>query len=391
MKQYNPFSPLLDDDSPLNDAAREVVFQLNQRRPGADTWFTKVRADRRKRVEVVTWDEMQGQPGAIQGTMDQERKKIEEIAAFLAKKPLERVYIFGCGDSWYSALGVRMLFETVLGIPCEPMQALDFGYYYYTMANEKTLTIALSSSGGTARTTEAMFMAQAQGAQSIAITNSAGSAMDKGGDHTLLVHAVRQGWPTQASTAAVALMDLLAIEIARKKGGSSAELDKLEKALYQTPEMVGKILKSENDKAIQIAEKETNRHIYLFAGGGPAYSCAMFGAAKIKEMTPADHAYALPQEEYHHFDSGKEGDPVFIIAPEGRSVPRATNTAERTRIQNAQAYGVVTKGGSPLLPFLDAAFELPAMDERLVPIVYTVPLQMFAYHVGMTKFRREGY
>ena len=138
---------------------------------------------------------------------------------------------------------------------------------------------------------------------------------------------------------------------------------------------------------MKVGEAEAGRHVYLFAGGGPAYACAMFGAAKVKEMTTQDHAYALPQEEYHHFHSQKAGDPLFVIAPEGPSVPRAVQSAARGKGWGGQVYGVVTKGGSPLLEHVDVAFELPKVDELLVPIVYTVPVQLFAYHVAMAKFR----
>jgi glucosamine--fructose-6-phosphate aminotransferase (isomerizing) len=201
-----------------------------------------------------------------------------------------------------------------------------------------------------------------------------------------LVHAKRQGWPTQASTAAMALMFQFAIDMAREKGVAKSELDEVERALYATPEQVTKVLKEENDRIVDIAKAEVDRHVYLYAGGGPAYSCAMFGAAKIKEET-SDHAYALPQEEYHHFHSQKEGDPLWVIAPNGPSVPRARQTAEGGKRWGGQVYGVITEGGSPLKEHLDVAFELPAMDERLTPMVYTVPVQLFAYHVAMAKFR----
>ncbi len=71
-------------------------------------------------------------------------------------------------------------------------------------------------------------------------------------------------------------------------------------------------------------------------------------------------------------------------------MPRAKQTAEFGKLALGHVYGVVSSGGSPLLPYLDEAFELPVMDERLVPIVYTVPLHMFAYHVSVAKFKKAG-
>jgi glucosamine--fructose-6-phosphate aminotransferase (isomerizing) len=388
MTELSKYTPLVTENSTLSSQARTVVESLIRHqleRPG--TWFTPNLEQRRHRVEVTTWEEMQAQPEAIQTTLEKEGQAIAEIAGLLASKPLNRIYIVGCGDSWYSALGVRALFEDLLGVPCEAMQALDFAYYYHKVVNERSLVISVSSSGNTPRTAEAMLVAQAMGAQSLAITNTAGSPMMEAADNKLLVHAKRQGWPTQASTAAMALMFQLAIDMAREKGVAKSELEEVERALYATPEQVAKVLKEENDRIVAIAKAEVDRHVYLYAGGGPAYSCAMFGAAKLKEEKLEGHAYALPQEEYHHFHSQKEGDPLWVIAPKGPSVPRARQTAERGKQSGGQVYGVITEGGSPLKEHLDAAFELPAMDERLTPIVYTVPVQLFAYHVGMAKFR----
>ncbi len=390
MGDYDVLTPLVADDSPLDAEARSLVDELNQRKARQpSTWFTPDMVARRKRVEVTTWEEMQGQPEAIAETLQAEREAISELAKALTARPIERMYIVGCGDSWYSALGVRALFEELLGVPCEPMQALDFGYYYNKVANERTLVLSLSSSGSTPRTVEAMLMAQARGAQSVALTNTAGSPMEEAAEHSLLVHAVRNGWPTQASTAAMAMMSQLGIDMARRKGVGEDKVAGLEAQLHETPELVAGALKAHNDAVLEAAESEAGRHVYLFAGGGPAYACAMFGAAKIKEMTP-DYAYALPQEEYHHFHSQKAGDPLFVIAPRGPSVPRAVQTAVRGKGWGGQVYGVITEGGSPLKEHVDVAFELPEMDELLVPIVYTVPVQLFAYHVGMAKFRRTG-
>ncbi len=397
MLDYSAITPLLSDDSPLDAKARAVLEKAVEVRRRTETgavsnWVrpdTKFDSPAGQMLQKTTWDEMQGQPQAIVETLEKEGKAIGEIAAALAKRPLERIYVVGCGDSWYSALGVRSFYEELLGVPCEALQSLDFAYYYYKMANERSLMLALSSTGGTARTVEAMLMAQARGAAAVAVTNTPLSLMTQAADHTLMIHARRGGWPTQASTATMAALDQLAIEIARQRGGSSSALDKLEKALHGTPEQVAAVLKNENDKAQDAAVRAWERQVYLFAGGGPAYACAMFGAAKIKEMTPS-LAYALPQEEVHHFDSLKPGNPVFVIAPKGWSVPRATNTAERGKRNGGQVYGVVTAGGSPLLPHLDLAFELPAMEESLVPIVYTAPVQMFAYHSGITKLRQAG-
>ncbi len=386
MTDFSRFTPLLGKDSALNQEARAILESVvrHEAERARQRTYDPLGPKARQRVEV-SWDELVTQPQAIEETLGEEREAISQLAASLATQPISRVCIVGCGDSWISGIGVRSLFEAILRVPCEPLQALDFAYYYSQVVDERTLVLSLSSSGASPRSVEAMLMAQAQGAVSVAMTNTADSLMMQAADRSLLIHATRVGWPTQASTAAMAMMSQLAIDIARAKGFSSGTLDKLQAALDATPDQIAAVLEAHSDSIADIAEAEAHREMYLFAGGGPAYAAAMFGAAKVKEMTP-NHSYAIPQEEFHHYHSLRPGDPLFIIAPHGPSVPRAMQTAERGKAWDGQVYAAVTQG-SPLKDIVDAAFELPDMDERLSGLVYTVPAQLFAYHVAMAKFR----
>jgi glucosamine--fructose-6-phosphate aminotransferase (isomerizing) len=113
---------------------------------------------------------------------------------------------------------------------------------------------------------------------------------------------------------------------------------------------------------------------------------AFFGAAKVKECTP-DHAIAIPLEEYHHYHSQKPGDPLFLIAPNGLSVPRARDTAEEGMRYGGKVYAVTARDNATFDHLSTAVIRLPPMIERLSPLVYTVPVQLFAYHLAMTKFR----
>jgi glucosamine--fructose-6-phosphate aminotransferase (isomerizing) len=126
--------------------------------------------------------------------------------------------------------------------------------------------------------------------------------------------------------------------------------------------------------------------MYLFSGGGPAFGAALFGAAKVKECSP-DHAIAIPLEEFHHYNSQKHGEPLFLVAPEGRSVSRARDTALEGRRWGGTIYAVTTEGDHTLDDCTDEIVALPPVPEALAPLVYTVPLQLFAYHVAQAKFR----
>ena len=139
-------------------------------------------------------------------------------------------------------------------------------------------------------------------------------------EHSLTIRAERKGWPTQATIAALALLLQFGLDLARALGRKPALVDAWQQALDGAPEQIETVLAAQAAAIAEIAEREAERPFYLYAGGGPSYAAALFGAAKVKECTP-DHGLAIPLEEYHHYNSQKAGDPLFLVAPDGPSVP----------------------------------------------------------------------
>jgi glutamine---fructose-6-phosphate transaminase (isomerizing) len=384
---YN--SPLLAPSSPLDAHARRVIQDVYEKEwakaqelPTDDPLDPK----RRKRVEL-TWDEMWSQPQAITTTLEGEHQAISEAADHFGKLNLERIYMTGCGDSIASMIAVRSLYEQLLGIPCVPVQALDFTYYYHHPINPRTLVITLSSSGATTRTVEAMLLGHALGAHTLALSNTIDSPLMVESDRGLLIHAQRQGWPTQSSTAAMAILVQLVLEMAECRGASREVLDPIQTAFTQIPDQMMDVLKSVDVGIHAVAETEAEKKIYLYSGGGPAYASALFGAAKVRECSP-DHSIAIPLEEFHHYNSQKAGDPLFLIAPHGPSVPRALDTLHEGKRWGGQVYSVVSNGDVGLFSQSDRVFALPEVPEVLSAFLYTTPVQLFAYYVAMAKFHR---
>lgn len=379
--------PLLAPDSPLEPAARAQVEEVNraeQARTHSHAEQDLDDADRRRRVEL-TRAELWGQPTAIRTTLQQERLAISEAAARIAARPIDRLYLIGCGDSLGAMVAVRGLYERVLGVPCEPIQALDFAYYYHGLVNERCLVIALSSSGATARVVEGVLLARALGARTLGLSNTVDSALMLASEETIFVHATRRGWPTQSTTAAMAALYQFAFDLALRMGSQSDDaLLRLKDELYLTPDHIEIAIKEHDQSLKHVAQVMASRDVCLFTGGGPSYSCAIVGAAKLKECS-LKYGVALPLEEYHHYVSQRDGDPLFLIAPAGATLRRARDTAKSGRIWGGIVYGVVTRGEQALVESVDVAFELPAVHELLAPMVYTVPVQIFAYHVGMSQ------
>jgi glucosamine--fructose-6-phosphate aminotransferase (isomerizing) len=385
----NAYSPLLKENSPLNHRAIKLIEDLNRREMERTlTLPTDDPLDQKRRKRVgLTWDEMWAQPEKIQKTLELEKQTILDAASSLKAASVDRVVMVGCGDSLASMIGVRSFYESLLGIPFEPIQALDFVYYYYRPINERTLVVVLSSSGVTTRVVESLLLAKAMGAQTLALSNTAGSALMVESDQQILIHAERKGWPTQSSTAAMAVLYQYGLELARQiRPKPSNEFDLLEAGLHETPALIAQVLETHNESIAVLAEEEADHSIYLFSGAGPSYASALFGAAKVKELSP-DHAIAIPLEEYHHYNSQKAADPLFLIAPNGPSLPRAVDTAREGKRLFGQVCSIVSEGNNLLDEISDSCFYLPIMDERFAPMVYSIPVQLFAYHVAMEKFK----
>jgi glucosamine--fructose-6-phosphate aminotransferase (isomerizing) len=382
-------TPLLHPDSPLDAKARalvEMLFEKEARLMDALPTDDPLDEKRKRRVEL-TRVEILGQADAIRNTIREARAETIETAQYFASQGVKRIIMTGCGDSLAVMFGVRDIFEMLLGIPVEPIQALDYAYYASRTTGPDTLVITLSSSGMTTRTVEAMLIARAMGAKTLALSNTPGSALMTESDRGLMIRAERKGWPTQASTAAMALLAQFAIDWARAANHSDVRIEGLQAALDAAPGQMANVVETHEAALIEIARIEADRSFYLYAAGGPAFASAMFGAAKVKECSP-DQGLAIPLEEFHHYNSQKEGDPLFLIAPDGLSIFRARDTAFEGKRWKGKIYSIVTENQSMLDTYSDAVLRLPAVPECLAALVYSVPVQLFAHHVAMEKFRR---
>ncbi|MEA9983960.1 MULTISPECIES: SIS domain-containing protein [Subtercola] len=378
-------SPLLGPDSPLDERQKAVVVRVSAAERASILSLPTddpLDAKRRHRVEV-TRDEMFGQPQAIRATWARNSDALVEISAQIAERTTDRVFLVGAGDSLAVMIASRRALELMLGVPCEPVPSLEFAYYQQHLVTERSMVIALSSSGETTRTVEAVLVAQHAGALTIALTNTPGSSLDQESERTLLIEATRVGWPTQSSTAAIALLMKLATEVGVRRGAPDAA--QLVAELQTLPDVIGDVLTANDEPIAEIARAEAARTMYLFSAGGPNWAAAIVGSAKVKETTP-DHAVEIEVEEYHHYNTQKPFEPLFIFAPSGPSVPRAVDTGRDARRYGGQLYVITTTGEHAFDEHANAVLTVPPITEALSSLVYLVPAQMIGYHLGMAKF-----
>ncbi|MEU4242427.1 SIS domain-containing protein [Actinoplanes sp. NPDC026619] len=365
-------SPLISVGSPLDARQQGVIARVSAAEHAAILTLPSddpLDPKRLARTEA-TWPELIAQPEMVRRTWAANEKTLVAAAEAIRERRIERVYLVGAGDSYAVMISARLALQDALGVPVEAVQSLEFAYYLGPVLTARTLVVALSSSGETTRTVEAALVAQHAGALTLALTNTAGSTLDVESEQTLRIEATRVGWPTQSSTAALALL----LKLAGMLGGEQPD---------HLPDLMAEVIGGLSHPIAAIAEREAGSRMFLFSAGGPSFGAALAGAAKYKECTP-DHALAIQVEEYHHYNSQKAGEPLLLLAPSGWAVPRAVDTRGEALRFGGRAY-VVTSAGETA--FGDDVLRLPAVPEALSPLLTFLPAQLMGYHAAMAKFR----
>ena len=332
-----------------------------------------------------TYEEALAQPEVFTNVIESQKTRLAGIAEKLRDKTIRRILILGCGDSWIAGQGVRAAFETLLKIPTEPFNALEYACYEGKLLSPDDLVIGISSGGNTAAVISAMRKAVEAGASAFGITNTAGSPITVEFD-SCVIEATRKGWPTQSSTASMGLMIQFAIELGKRKipGFEQKNADFL-KAFDEFPGLMREILTNADTPMKNLAESIKNVRFMFFCGMGPGQAAAAFGAAKVKELCPL-HAEVIPMEEFHHYRSLKPGDPLFLVAPDDISMPRAIDTAEVGCFDGGKILSLTMPGSDAIEAVSNWSMEMPDVHWLLTGIAYALPFHLFAYHLSMAKY-----
>lgn len=306
------------------------------------------------------------------------------------KQAPARVYLVGCGDSWYCGLGTRLAFEAWAGVPTEAIQALEFSRYYAAYAPQDSLVIGVSNSGRVIRTIEAVMRARARGMKTIAGTSALDSRIAQEAELAIdLGYAERRFAPGTSSYMASLLLEYcIALHVAEAGGRmTSAQVKaKLDEIAAEADGMQKTI---DADKPIleKLGEQAKLSDKLIFIGGGPNYGTAFFSMAKVFEAARV-HAAGQELEEWAHeqyFVTGPDTY-TFVIAPPGASVDRAreqlwaANEMGSTTVAICDAQDMETaKLARVHVPTYGGA------DEALSPLAYCIAGELFAFFYAATK------
>ncbi len=317
------------------------------------------------------------------------RHLLEQVFGTEAEAIFDRVgavQVIACGTSFHAALVARHWLER-FGVPCNVEIASEFKSRPHVVA-PNTLVVAISQSGETIDTLGALQHARELGfGPSLTICNVAESSMVRECDLSLLTHAGPEIGvaSTKAFTTQLTALLLLTIALGRRRGMSEAVETEIVRELRTLPSRIEQALTM--DGAIErLAERFSDKRHALFLGRGMHYPIAMEGALKLKEISYI-HAEAYAAGELKHGPLALvDGNmPVIAVAPNNRLLEKLKSNIQEVRARGGRLLvfadheaGIASADGVEVV-------DVAPVNDLISPIIYTIPLQLLAYHVALIK------
>ena len=362
-----------------------------------------------REITKVTWDaaaaeksgfphfmlkEIYEQPQTILDTM-RGRYSFEEGEADLPDIGLTneqfaavgRMWIVACGTSWHSGLVGKYLLEEMVRTPVQVDIASEFRYRD-PLVEKNDLFVTISQSGETADTLAAAREAKAKGARVVSIVNVVGSTLARESDGVLYTHCGPEIGvaSTKAFTSQLTALYMLALHLGRVRGALSKKDGKawLER-LVALPALVKSILAREAE-IVAIAKRYYKKRNFLYLARGINYPIALEGALKLKEISYI-HAegYAAGEMKHGPIALIDKDMPVVVLAPRDRLYEKTVSNLMEVKARRAPVIAMVAEGERELGKTADAVFTIPDTDPLLSPILFTIPLQLLAYHIAILR------
>jgi glucosamine--fructose-6-phosphate aminotransferase (isomerizing) len=345
--------------------------------------------------------EIAQQPQAISDTLsgriDGASVRIQELASDGAADTLrlvaggitdiERLVIVGCGTALHAGQVARPMFEGWARIHTEAAIASEWRHSN-PIVDSKTLVVAISQSGETADTLEAVRTARRLGAMTFGITNMADSQLTREVDRTILTRAGLEVSvaATKTFTAQVATLALLAFEIASSRSTMDeldAELALIELELI--PEKMAGLF-NRLGSVERIADVIADAPFVVFLGRGSGVPVALEGALKLREIAymPAE---VHPAGELKHGSIAliERGTPVVAVVTDGTEPERTLSNLHEVKARGAHIIAVATEGNTEILSVADDVMWVPKTLPLLEPLLNVVPLQQLAHDVAVAR------
>ncbi|WP_005036618.1 glutamine--fructose-6-phosphate transaminase (isomerizing) [Holophaga foetida] len=305
----------------------------------------------------------------------------EELRGF------KRIVILACGTSRHAGLVGQFYIEHIARLSTE----VDYGSEYRyrePVVEPGTLAIGITQSGETADTLAALKEAASRGARTLAICNVQGSTATRTAEAVLLTHAGPEIGvaSTKAFTTQLAVLLLLAIRLGDARGTLDPALRaELLQGLRELPAVMERAVNQEKT-LIKWAHRWQEARDFLYLARGPLYPIALEGALKLKEISYI-HAEGYPAGEMKHGPIAliDQHLPIVAVMPRDEHREKTLSNLQEAAAREGRILALVTEGDTGLAGIAEDTLEMPEVHPWLAPILYSVPLQLLAYHIAVLR------
>ncbi|SEQ78590.1 glutamine--fructose-6-phosphate transaminase (isomerizing) [Lentzea albida] len=346
--------------------------------------------------EYFMLKEIEEQPEALANTLrghfangrivlDEQRLSDQDL------RDVDKVFVIACGSAYHSGLVAKYAIEHWTRLPVEVELASEFRYRDPVLDRD-TLVVAVSQSGETADTLEAVRHARAQKARVLAVCNTNGAQIPRESDAVLYTHAGPEIGvaSTKAFLAQIAANYLVGLALAQARGTKYPdEVAREFHELEAMPEAVQRVLGT-IDQVKALGRELADSKAVLFLGRHVGYPVALEGALKLKELAYM-HAEGFAAGELKHGPIAliEENLPVVVVmpSPKGRAVLHSKLVSNISEIQarGARTIVIAEEGDETVRPFADHLIEIPAVPTLLQPLISTIPLQVLAAEIATAR------
>src|SRR6266481_2005230 len=299
---------------------------------------------------------------------------------------IRHIVIVACGTSWHAGLVGRHILEELARIPVSVEYASEYRYRRQVRL-PGTVTIAISQSGETADTLEALRSARAGGSTVLGLVNVVGSTIAREADGGIYLHAGPEIGvaSTKAFTSQVVALLLLGLYLGRQRGLDAEEGRRLVSQLVRLPELVERALAVE-PQVRALAERYADARKALYLGRGANFPVALEGALKLKEISYI-HAEGYPAAEMKHgpialIDANM---PVVFLAPHDGVYQKVISNMQEVRARGGRIIALTSEGNGDLSHLAEVQLPVPATAPLLAPVLNVIPLQLLAYHIAVLR------
>ena len=299
---------------------------------------------------------------------------------------IDRIVIAASGTSWHAALVGEYLIEELAQIPVEVEFAHEFCYRNAPL-EKNTVLLVLSQSGETADTLAALREAKRRGHRALAIVNVVGSTIARESDGGIYMHAGPEIGvaSTKAFVSTISILTLLAVHLGRLRNLSAKRALDVLHGLEALPKQIEKIL-AQNDTFKKVAKKYAKVDDFFFLGRGYTFPIALEGALKLKEISYI-HAEGYSAAEMKHGPIAliDAKTPTVFLVPQDAMYDKTMANLAMIRARKGPIIALATEGDKAIKKVANDVISLPPTLDLLNPILASVPLQLFAYHIAVAR------